>query len=111
MGVRSLHALRAAALSLVVVGVSAWAQTASISGPSVARAGSTVTLSAKSLPANAAVSLAVTQPSGREAHYSAVAGADGTLSVTIKSGEAGAYRVRVLDSGGRELSATTFNAQ
>lgn len=111
---RAIRSLRLAALvsMLAVVGSPALSsEKASVSGPSVARAGNTVTLNARALPGGAAVTLAVTTPGGREAHYSAVAGADGTLAVPVKAGAAGIYEVRVLDSGGRTLASTSFNAQ
>ena len=92
----------------LLAGGPAWANGPSLSGPSVANASAMVPLSARSLPAGSAVTVAVTSPGGSEAHFSHVSGADGTLAVNVKAGGAGSYKVRLLDSGGRELVATMF---
>lgn len=99
----------AAASALAVS--AAWASGASLSGPSIAAASSMVPLTAKSLPASSAVTVAVAGPSGREAHYSHVSSAEGSLAVNVKVSESGNYKVRVLDSAGRELASTMFIAQ
>jgi hypothetical protein len=83
----------------------------SLSGPSVVAASTLVPLNAMSLPANAAVTVAVTSPSGQEAHYSHVASAEGTLAVSVQVGQSGRYQVRLLGSGGQELAITMFIAQ
>lgn len=82
----------------------------SIAGPSVAAVATTPALSGRGFAPNAAVTVAVRAPGGAEAHHGAVVAADGTLRYALPVTRAGGYTVRVLDSGGRELAATTVHA-
>jgi len=103
-----LHASGFFLTTALLAGGMAWANGPSLSGPSMAKSSAMVPLSARSLPAGSAVTVAVTSPGGSEAHYSQVSGADGTLAVNVKAGGAGSYKVRLLDSGGRQIAATMF---
>ena len=81
----------------------------SFSGPSMVKAAQQVVLSGSGFAANSAVSISVTNPSGNEAHYSAVTGADGRISYTLVPSAPGVYTVKVLSSGGATLSETRLH--
>lgn len=106
-----LHASGFALVTALLASGGALATGPSLSGPSVVTASTLVPLNAISLPANAAVTVAVTSPSGQEAHYSHVASAAGSLAVSVQVGQSGRYQVRLLDSGGRQIAATMLIAQ
>lgn len=106
-----LHASGMFLTTALLIGGPVWANGPSLSGPSVVGASAMVPLAARSLPASSAVTVAVTSPSGTEAHFSHVAGTDGTLAVNVQAGGAGRYKVRLLDSGGRQIAATMFVVQ
>ncbi len=76
-----------------------------LNGPSIATVAQPVQFTVRGLPANAAVSVAVTTPGGQESHHGAVAKPDGTLDHALHTAAPGLHRLRVLDSGGRELAA------
>jgi hypothetical protein len=59
---------------------------------------------------NAAVSISIRPPDGSEAHYSAVVAADGLLIYRVLPKSVGTHTVTVLDSSGKALSATKFQA-
>lgn len=81
----------------------------SFSGPSMVKSAQQVVLSGSGFAANSAVSISVTSPSGIEAHYSAVTGADGRVNYTLVPTTPGVYTVKVLSSGGATLSETRLH--
>lgn len=80
-----------------------------LSGPSMVKASQQVVLNGTGFAVNSAVSISVTNPSGNEAHFSAVTGPDGRISYTVVPSAPGLYTVKVLSSGGVALSETRFH--
>lgn len=95
--------------ALAAVASSAWAAP-SLSGPSVAGARTPAVFSGSRFAPNTAVTIAIRSPSGAEAHYGAMVDAQGRLEYRFVPREAGLHSLRVLDSGGRQLSATNLSA-
>lgn len=106
----SPRSLRAVALLVATSALLSVAHGApSLSGPSMVKSAQQVVLSGSGFAANSAVSISVTNPSGVEAHYSAVTGADGKISYTLVPSAPGVYTVKVLSSGGATLSETRLH--
>jgi hypothetical protein len=110
---RIARALATPAL-LIALCVPLWAHAQSgevtFSGPSVARLSEGAEFGGRGFSPSSAVSISVTLPSGAEASYGAVVGADGTLKYTIAPSVAGNHTLKVLDSGGRQLASLIFIA-
>lgn len=81
----------------------------SLSGPSMARAAEVAEFNGRGFTPNAAVSIAIRAPGGAESVYGAVAGADGSLTYRLTPAAAGAYQIKVTDSGGRVIASATFH--
>lgn len=113
--VRLIHALRRPlAVAITVLPLLADAQSASaapsFSGPSTARVAQVSTFNGSGYALNGAVSISVTAPSAAEAHYSSVAGADGTLSYSLTPSAPGMYTLKVLDTSGKVLASLNVYA-
>ena len=107
---RTLAFPMAAALTSAIVPIAAQATGASIAGPSVVRPAEVAVFSGRGFAANAAVSISITTAAGAESVFSAVAGADGTLSYQLSPRAHGLHVLRVLDSSGQELAKVNFIA-
>lgn len=109
------HALRllgaatvaAALLAGSLPAVLAAPQAPSISGPSTATRQQPANFTIGGLPPNAAVSVAIVNASGQEAHFSAVADAAGMLGHRLVPTTAGSWQLKVLDAQGRVLARTS----
>ena len=95
--------------ALAVVATSAHAAP-SLAGPSVASSKTAAVFSGTQFAPNTSVTIAIRAPSGAEAHYGAMVNAQGRLELRFQPKEAGMHSLRVLDSGGRQLSATNVSA-
>ncbi len=82
----------------------------SFSGPSLVTTAKGAEFTGRGFVPNAAVSISIRPPDGSEAHYSAVVAADGLLIYRVLPKSVGTHTVTVLDSSGKALSATKFQA-
>jgi len=80
------------------------------SGPSLVATAKGAEFTGRGFVPNAAVSISVRSPDGSEAHYSAVVAADGLLLYRVVPKSVGSHTVTVLDSSGKALSTTKFQA-
>ncbi len=96
------------AVAILVLPLVLAAQAASaapaLSGPSTARVAHAATFSGSGFAPNSAVSISVAASAGGEAHFSAVAAADGRLSYNLIPTVAGMYTLKVLDTSGKVLA-------
>lgn len=81
-----------------------------LSGPSVVSLAQPVKFSGSGFSPNSAVTFAVRAPDGAEAHFSALVGADGSLSYSLVASQQGRYSLRVLNTAGAALSEVGFIA-
>ena len=105
----ALWATVALVLALPLVAI-AQASKISLSGPSTARVAQQVTLNGSGFVPNSAVSVSVTTPDAVEAHYGAVARAEGSLSYTLLPATPGRYLIKVLDTSGKVLATVNLFA-
>ena len=106
---RALWATVALVLALPLV-ATGQASKVSLSGPSTARVAQQVTLNGSGFAPNSALSVSVTTPDAVEAHYGAVARAEGSLSYTLLPATPGRYLIKVLDSSGKVLATVNLFA-
>lgn len=99
-----------ALLTAVCLALPAQAQKASLTGPSVAKVGTVVELSMKGMRANSSHSVAMLRPGAPEAHFAAVADANGTVSHRFTPMSRGAHEVRVLNSKGQVVGSARVMA-
>jgi hypothetical protein len=99
-------------LTLAVLPLLASAQKviSSFSGPSLVAKAKGAEFTGRGFVPNAAVSISIRSPDGSEAHYSAVVAADGQLLYRVLPKSVGNHIVTVLDSSGKALSTTKFQA-
>ena len=81
-----------------------------ISGPSTARVAQNTVFSGAGFAPNTPLTVAVAAPGQVNAHFSAVAGADGNLSYTLIPHTAGRYSLKVIDGSGKVLTSTSVHA-
>jgi hypothetical protein len=105
---RSLAASVVLAASALLVMPSAIAAP-SWSGPSFSKVTANAKFSGRGFAANSAVSIAVIDPSGTEAHYGAVVSAKGTLAYRLRPTVTGTYQIKVLNSAGKVLRSAALN--
>ena len=113
--VRVVHALRKplavaiAVLPLIMGNQSANAAPA-FSGPSTARVAQAANFSGSGFAPNSAISISVAAATAGEAHFSAVAAADGKLSYSLTPTVPGMYTLKVLDTSGKVLVTAHVHA-
>lgn len=81
-----------------------------LSGPSTARVAQAATFNGSGFAPNGAVSISVAASTAGEAHFSAVATADGKLSYSLTPSVLGMYTLKVLDPSGKVLATTHVHA-
>ena len=108
--VRLLLKPLAAALVALPLLASAQPSKPTLSGPSVVSSAKQVEFSGRGFAPNSAVSVSIARAGGAEAHFSAVVGADGSLSYKPTVGAAGPHVLKVLDSSGKVLATANFMA-
>lgn len=108
-----ISALRSAAIALVIgcgaLTASAAADRVYFSGPSIARAGAEQVFSGAKFKPNLPVTIMVKAPDGQESGYSAVTGADGSLTHAVLPDRRGLYLLRVLDATGAVIVKAQLN--
>lgn len=80
-----------------------------LSGPSTARVATVAKFSGSGFAPNKALSVSVTAPDKREAHFGAVTSADGSLTYPLLPSAPGPYLLRVLDTSGKVLTTLTVH--
>lgn len=108
-----ISALRSAAIALVIgcgaLTASAAADRVYFSGPSIARVGAEQVFTGGKFKPNLPVTVMVKAPGGQESGYSAVTGADGSLSHAVLPDRRGLYQLKVMDAAGVLLVKTQLN--
>jgi hypothetical protein len=107
LGALSSRAAGIAAAALLAAGL-ALAQAPSFSGPSIGKVSEAATFNGGALPANAALTIAISGPAGSSS-VGTVATAEGTLRYVFSAAQAGAYTLSLQDSGGRTLATAAIN--